>query len=458
MIQLDSQDIANALSMEHRGATLSCANIIIDSRLVESGDVFVALVGERVDAHRFIADVVKKEPAVIIYSDSAVDEVLGDYAGKAYKVTDCLVALGAIARSIREGLSGPCIAITGSAGKTTVKGMVAEIMALTGPGVVTAGNFNNEVGVPLTLFNTQPEDQYGVIEMGAAKLNDIAYLCSIARPDISVVTNVLPAHIEGFGSLSNVAKTKGEIYQALNSNGVAVVNVDGDYADYFLDHILEQGAKAITVSTEAATKADFYAFDIELVDGCPHFTLCTPSGVLELKLNVIGQHNVYNALIAAALAYAAGVRLPEIEQGLNNFKAVSGRMNLLHHAMGARVIDDSYNANPGSVRKAIDSLESFAGKRIIVLGNMAELGADEVEMHCQIGDYLNAKDVDMVVTIGELAANIGKQTLKPSHHCSTITEITELLKPLLNEGSTILIKGSRSAGLDQLVDQIMIKD
>jgi len=417
-----------------------------DTRTLAAGDLFVALRGENFDAHDFIYQAVEKNPMGLV-----VEKYFPEITLPQLVVGDCLIALGQIGALNRSLYTGPLIAITGSSGKTTVKTMLASILDQAGKTHATKGNFNNHIGVPLTLLQLNAEHQFAVIEMGASGPNEISYLCDLAKPQVSMINNVMPAHIAGFGSIEGVAKAKSEIYQALDDSGVAVINIDDQFSASWLE--LNRELSVLTVSLEK-TQADFYAKNIKSTESGIHFQLMHKQKSVDIQLNISGEHNVRNALMAAACAIAVGVDLKKIQMGLQKFAPVSGRMSRCQGIKGVQIIDDSYNANPGSVRAAIDVLAKLP-KGILVLGDLGELGADEESLHAQLGDYAKQKNIYQVFTLGKLSEHVSRHFGQSAKHFTDRQSLIETLKENAATDVTYLIKGSRSAQMDLVVRALL---
>lgn len=344
-------------------------------------------------------------------------------------------------------LRGKTIGITGSNGKTTVKTLTAAILTRHGRTHVNAGNLNNEIGVPLTLLSMPESTQYAVIEMGAGKPGDIAYLARIARPDIGLVNNVAPAHLERLGSERGVAETKGAIYAWLPPDGTAIINADDAYAGYFAE--LASPRRIVRFGLEA--RADVTA-ELDVRNG---FTLKTPAGTTPVTLGQPGRHNVMNALAAASIAFALDVPLATIRAGLEAAPAVAGRLARRKHASGAVLIDDSYNANPGSFAAAIATLANEPGQTILVMGDMAELGADAERLHAHIGALAKASGIQHLHAVGRLSrAAIDAFGSGATHHADQAALISAL-RSELRAGVTALIKGSRSSAMDRVVSALI---
>jgi UDP-N-acetylmuramoyl-tripeptide--D-alanyl-D-alanine ligase len=420
--------------------------VSIDSRKTESGDLFVALIGERLDAHKYLDQVADKASGAVV---SKVDKSL---PLAQWVVEDTTVALGQLAQLQRDQFTGTVVAVTGSTGKTSVKELIASILCQLGSVHFTEGNFNNHIGVPLTLLAMETDADFAVIEMGASAGGEIGYLCSIAKPHITLINNVQLAHIEGFGSIEGVAAAKGEIYSGLQESGTAVLNIDQSWADEWRDLIGNRDCITFSLDNSAA---DISAANIQVLDnGCCQFSLQTAMSEQTVTLSIPGRHSVSNALAAAACAVAAGANLQQIVTGLEMAASPARRLELKSLPNGGVIIDDSYNASPSSVRAAIDVLASSAGRKVMVFGDMGELGADEENLHQQVGEYALKSGIDALFTLGSLSAR-ASAAFNGQHF-----ENLDLLKvALLEEGKssdlTMLVKGSRSSQMDLVVDMLL---
>ncbi|MEZ0149792.1 MAG: UDP-N-acetylmuramoyl-tripeptide--D-alanyl-D-alanine ligase [Candidatus Reddybacter sp.] len=451
---MSSQSTALSLSQAavNYGGTLlypDChfSRVCTDTRSLANGDLFVALRGENFDAHQFLESAALKACGMVVESP---DKSL---AIPQWVVPDTVQALGQLAALARNTFTGPLIAITGSGGKTTVKEMLAVILRCSGEVLATAGNLNNHIGVPQTLLKLQPEHQFAVIEMGASAGGEIDYLCSIARPTIAVVTNVMPAHVAGFGSLAGVASAKGEIYSGLDKCGTAILNLDEPWYEQW--HRGAQGTHSQSFSVDN-NSADFYASAVQFnTEACASFILHSSLGEIDIQLAIPGAHNISNALAAAACAVAAGADLVSIAAGLAAMAAAPGRMERKAGLSGARIIDDSYNANPGSVVAAIDALVAMPGKHLLVLGDMAELGPKEKAMHREVGVYARKAGVDGLFTTGVLSAEIASAFGEGSEHFADKATLSTALVGQLKGDVVVLVKGSRSAAMEDVVAQII---
>ncbi|UTW46712.1 UDP-N-acetylmuramoyl-tripeptide--D-alanyl-D-alanine ligase [bacterium SCSIO 12696] len=423
-----------------------------DTRSLANGDLFVALRGEHFDAHNFLAQAAEKACGLVVETPDRNLEL------PQWVVADTTAALGQLASLKRKDYQGVVVAVTGSAGKTTVKEMLASIFAqAVGESAVlaTRGNLNNHIGVPLTLMGLEQRHQYAVIEMGASGGGEIGYLCQLGRPQVTLVNNVLPAHVEGFGSVDAIAHAKGEIYSGLPADGTAVLNLDQDYVALWRGLINERNCLTFS-ATEGNDSAGLFASNIEVDQlGRCSFQLHSPQGVASVSLGLSGRHNISNALAAAAVAQAAGVSVEHIAAGLSALRRVAGRMELLELDNGDYLIDDSYNANPGSVKAAVDALLQLPGRPLLVLGDMGELGADEVALHAEVGEYAAQAGVAQLYTVGTLSANTSAAFGNGGRHFQNQQDLIAELQPQLGSGVAILVKGSRSSGMENITKALV---
>ncbi len=422
------------------GADAEISGVAIDSRRVQPGELFVALGGERVDGHDYLdAAAARGAVAALVMRrvDSALPQVLVD---------DTTLALGDLASAVRAQRSARVVGITGSNGKTTVKTLTAAILSRHGRTHFNTGNYNNEIGLPLTLLALPPEAEYAVLEMGAGKPGDIAYLAAIARPDIGLVNLIAPAHLERMGSVEGVAETKGALYQALPADGVAIINADDAFASFFSG--LAGARRQLRFGLEQA--ADVRADILEArVDGS-RFVLRTPQGDAEVTLPLAGRHNVANALAAAAIALALAVPVATIVAGLQQAGAVTGRLVRTALPGGGTLLDDSYNANPGSMAAAIDTLALAGGERWLVLGDMAELGTDARALHAGIGSRARERGIERLFAVGPLGAATAAAFGADAQHFDDQPALIAALRTQLHAGVTCLVKGSRSAAMERV--------
>lgn len=427
-----------------KGSDVTFNSVSIDTRTMQPGALFVAIKGERFNGNEFVEEAAKKQAAAAIVSESLEVEL------PTLQVEDSRLALGLLARRNRELCKARIIALTGSQGKTTVKEMTAAILQHCGKVLKTAGNLNNDYGVPLTLLNLEAGHQFAVIELGANAPGEISYTSALVRPEVAHITNIAPTHLEGFGDLDGVARAKSEIWENMAPEGVAVINLDDAYGGYWMEQL--KGRKLVCISALGKAMADFRVSDLQFGEGMQsRFTLNTPEGSIAIRLNLPGQHNVANALAAAALSIQAGAELEDVRQGLEDMQSVSGRMQNLKGPNASILINDAYNASPSSFRAAIDVLAAQPGIRIVAMGDMAELGKEQEEAHREIGRYAAEKGIDMLLATGPMSGLAVESFGAGSRHFTGLEELAADLLPRLGSDVTVLIKGSRSAGMDRLV-------
>ncbi len=426
----------------HGDAQLSIRGVATDTREPMPDALFVALKGDNFDAHDFLG--AAKQAGALAALVSRSTAAAADLPQVI--VHDTLIALGDLASAVRAQRSARVVGITGSNGKTTVKTLLASILALHGKTHVNAGNFNNEIGLPLSLLALPEDAAYAVLEMGAGKPGDIAYLAAIARPEIGLVNNIAPAHLERMGSIEGVAETKGALYAALPAHGVAIVNADDAFATLFTNTAGARRVIRFGIEQPAEVRAEIRQLAVQ-----SRFKLILPGASIEIVLPLSGRHNVLNALAAAAVAYALEVPLTTIRQGLQAAPAVQGRM--LRHAMagGWNLIDDSYNANPGSAAAAIATLAQEPGHAWLVLGDMRELGAHALRLHAQIGELAKRSGIARVFAVGELSRASVEAFGSGAQHFADQDALTAVLMREIHAGVNVLVKGSRGSAMDRVV-------
>jgi UDP-N-acetylmuramoyl-tripeptide--D-alanyl-D-alanine ligase len=444
MIALTLGDLAQVSGGRLVGASMPIASVSTDSRSLPSGALFVALKGPSFDGHEFVATAMSRGAVGALVERElacAIPQVV---------VPDSLQALSSFARAWRRELRIPVVGITGSNGKTTTKEMVGAILARLGPCLVTQGNLNNHIGVPLTLMRMTHEHRSAVIEMGANHQGEIAALAGIAEPEIGIVTNAGAAHLEGFGGLDGVARGKGELFRALPHSGTSIINADDAFADFW-----RATATSGRVTTFGLTEAaDFWARGIQSHMSAAgfrfDFELMTPVGSRACSLPLAGMHNLRNAVGAAAAAHAAGASLDDIVAGLAAMRAVGGRLNLLPALQGAFLLDDSYNANPSSLRAGIDTLQSLPGEHWLILGDMLELGAGSEELHSEMGTYARNAGVHRLFAIGAQARFAVEAFGVGAEWFGNIEALIAQARVQLQPHVTVLIKGSRANRLERV--------
>lgn len=448
MIKLNCAEIALMLDGALTGHNVSISNVSTDSRVIAEHDLFIALKGPNFDGSAFVAEVKEKGAAAVVVEQAVAVDI------PQIIVQDTRLALGQLAAAVKARLAPKTIAVTGSAGKTTVKEMMAAILSRRGNVLATQGNFNNDIGVPLTMLRLTEQHQYAVLELGANHQGEIAYTTSLAKPDVAIITNVAPSHLEGFGDVYGVARAKGEIFNAVTAQGLAIIPADSEYRDYWLRRIEGKPVQQFSATAEA----DYYATDIELdSNGCAGFELNCPAGRQFIQLTIPGKHNVANALAAAAACIAVGASLADVQLGLAQMQAVKGRTNVKMVTPQLRLIDDTYNANVESVKAAIDLLASYNGHRVLVLGDMAELGADARLYHEEIGLYAKKAGINLLFTLGVLSQSASDLFNGQGAHFSSRQALLQRLMPVVSEQQevTLLVKGSRSAKMELVVQDLL---
>jgi UDP-N-acetylmuramoyl-tripeptide--D-alanyl-D-alanine ligase len=442
MISVTLSQLATILGADVSGE-LTFDAVTTDTRKITPGCLFVALKGERFDAHDF-AEQAKAAGAGALLVSRKLDIDLPQAV-----VKDTRLAFGELAAWVRQQVPTRIVALTGSSGKTSVKEMAAAILSQCGNTLYTAGNLNNDIGVPMTLLRLTHEHEYAVIELGANHQGEIAWTVSLTQPEAALVNNLAAAHLEGFGSLEGVAKAKGEIYTGLPVDGIAIMNADNN--DWLNWKSVIGDRKTWRFSPNAAN-SDFTATNVHVTSHGTEFTLQTPTGDVDVLLPLPGRHNIANALAATALTMAVGAPLSAIKAGLANLKAVPGRLFPIPLAENKLLLDDSYNANVGSMTAEVQVLSEMPGYRVLVVGDMAELGDESEACHIQVGEAAKASGIDRVLSAGHLSQNISQASGVGEHFADKAALIARL-KALVEEQQivTVLVKGSRSAAMEEVV-------
>lgn len=455
MIKVSLHFLATLLNAEYVGDNLvgdkiKITEVTIDTRKVTAGCLFVALKGERFDGHDFAEDAVIAGAAALLVSKRLL------VGAPQIIVKDTRLALGQLAAWVRQQVPARVVALTGSSGKTSVKEMVAAILRQCGNVLYTAGNFNNDIGVPLTLLRLTDEHDFAVIELGANHVGEIAYTTDLSRPESALVNNLAAAHLEGFGSLAGVAQAKGEIFTGLPANGTAIINADSHDWPHWQETL--HNKRVWRFAPHAAENIDFYASDVQITPALTHFTLHSPFGSVAIELPLPGRHNIANALAATALAMSVGADLAAVRQGLAQLQAVPGRLFPIPLATGKLLLDDSYNANVGSMIAAAQVLAEMPGYRVMVVGDMAELGDTAIDCHRQVGDAAKRVGIDKVLSVGALSQILSSAS-GSGEHFHDQRALSVRLSELLSEYPviTVLIKGSRSAAMENVVRTLQEK-
>jgi len=433
-----------------------------DSRTIAAGELFVALRGENYDGHDYVVAALARGAAAAMVDASWVDKHEEVSRGLPFLITaDTRLALGNLARYWRGRFALPLIAVTGSNGKTTVKEMCATILREQARAdgydpelavLATSGNLNNDIGMPLMLLRLRLVHRAAVIEMGMNHPGEISYLTDIARPSVALVNNAQRAHLAGLGGLTEVARAKGEIFAGLAEGGTAVINVDDPFAALWWEMAGNHAVIGFGLNEAAEVSAKYTAHALGGV-----LQLATPRGAAEVQLKVPGRHNAMNALAATAATLALGVDLAAVVAGLSGYAGVKGRLQCLPAQGGAALIDDSYNANPDSVCAAIDVLAALPGKKILVLGDMGEVGEAAAQVHDEIGGYAKSMGLDRLFTLGEHAATAARNFGGGGAHFKNVASLIEALRPLLDRETTVLVKGSRFMKMERVVEAIAEK-
>ena len=442
MMGLD--EAAGAVGGQARGAA-RFGGVTTDSRAVDAGDLFVALVGESFDGHDYVAEAVRRGAVAAVVSrridaEPAIPQVV---------VADTRIALGQLAAHWRAKFALPLVALTGSNGKTTVKEMLTAILAAHAGDrdavLATKGNLNNDIGMPLTLLELRERHRYAVIEMGMNHEGEIDYLTRIARPTVALVNNAQRAHVGILGSVEAIARAKGEIYAGLAASGIAVVNADDAFASYW---------KELNASRRIVTFGLAEGADVRGLQAGAQARFVTPADAFAVALQVRGEHNLRNAAAACAAAYALEIPFHAMQAGLASFAGVPGRLQRRKAPSGAVVIDDSYNANPESMKAALRVLAEEHGRKVFVMGDMGELGADAAAMHAEVGSFARQSGIDALMAVGDASRHAVQAFGRGAMH---FDDVDALSRAAVNEsahGATILVKGSRFMKMERVADAL----
>lgn len=447
-------EAAFALGVSHQGHNATFTHVGTDSRQVKEGELFIALRGLHFDAHQYLASAQANGAVAVMVDEQGQGSVP---VGLPFvSVANTRQGLTQLAYAWRTRFTGSLVGITGSSGKTSVKEMLTLILQKScGQKVLsTFGNLNNEIGVPLTLLRLRSEHRYAVVEMGMNHAGEIARLSSLARPDVALINNAGRAHIEHLGSQEAIARAKAEIYEGLHENAVAVINADDPFAALWQELAGKRKTLLFGLTPSAAVWATY-----ELGEQQSLLRLRTPIGEAEMQLAVAGLHNVKNALAATAVAVALDLPLEVIAEGLRQYQGVKGRLQVQAALSGAKLIDDTYNANPESMRAAIDVLARIPGQRILIMGDMGELGQKAQACHAEVGEYAKASGIDHLYTLGLMAQQAGAAFGVGAEHFDQMTPLLEQVKKQLNPQSTVLVKGSRFMKMERVVEGLSpVKD
>lgn len=449
---MDLLTAARATAARLIGDNVTFCGVSTDSRSIAAGELFVALRGENFDGHEYVAAAqMRGAVAAVVAADAA--ESLRALGLPLLQVAETRLSLGALAADWRSRFTLPMIAVTGSNGKTTTKEMIASILkaAFAEAVLSTQGNYNNDIGLPLTLLRLNATHRAAIIEMGMNHPGEIPYLAGIAHPTVAVVTNAQRAHLAGMGSLEAIASEKGSIFSGLDENGIAVFNADDLWADLW--RAQSRGLGVMTFGLEQAAdvtgKSTLHGLENRL-------TVCAPQGRFEVLLALPGQHNARNALAAATACLAAGVSLEAVQAGLAGFRGLKGRLQRRVALHDSVLLDDTYNANPDSVRAGIDVLATTIGKKVLVLGDMGEIGEMSAQFHDEIGGYAKSQGIDRLFALGEASALAAHNFGSGGEHYTHVDQLVEALTAELTPETTVLVKGSRFMRMERVANAISV--
>ncbi len=447
MISMNLNRAAELLNCETPVSNPVFTGVSIDSRTISRDELFVAFAGEHVDGHDYLDDASRRGAAGAIVSRDVETDL------PVLKCEDTGLALAELSRAWRQQSETTVIGVTGSNGKTTVKEMIACILSPVKPTLVTRGNLNNEIGLPLTLCELDQQHRFAVIEMGAGQPGDIRFLGQLAGHHVALITNAGPAHLERLGSVDQVARVKGEIIETLPGTGTVVLNADDDYIDFWRQ--LADGRQVIDFGMENVAAVSGTAVN----DGdALQLTITHAGQSIDVRLHAEGHHNAMNALSAAACAFAVGLDHEQVRQGLEAFRPVTDRLNHFTTESGATLIKDTYNANPASVAAAIGILAGYPGVRVLVLGDMFELGDEAPAFHFQTGALARRQGIDVLLTLGDLSRHASAGFGENGQHFDDVASLNAALQELLKEQVTCLVKGSRGMRMERIADAMLGKE
>ena len=443
-------ELCRIVQGELQGEDIAFASVSIDTRTLKPGDLFIAISGQRFDGHDFVNAAAERGACAAIV-EHPVDSPLPQV-----RVADARIALGQLGAAWRNAYPGQVVGLTGSNGKTTAKEMIAAVLSVDAKVLSTRGNLNNDLGVPLTLLGIQPDQRYAVIEMGANHLGEIAYVAALARPDVALITNAGEAHLEGFGSREGIARGKGEIIAALKADGIAILNADDQFFEFWKGlagtrNVISFGfgngavVRGIADSVRVNWKGDRFNTRFS----------CEHQGIRhEIDLNLAGRHNVANALAAAATAVALGVDFAQIKQGLSHLFPVAGRIQPDRAANGALMINDTYNANPSSFKAALDVLMEMPGQPWVALGAFGELGKTSDTLHADLGRQAKAMGVARLYATGPFADKAVEAFGPNAQYFSNQADLIETIAVELKPDVALLVKGSRSQNMERVIEAL----
>lgn len=450
MIQMTLAQMANLLGLNTVSVDKEFQGLSIDTRTLQPGNLFIALPGSRVDGHDFIDKALQKGATAALVTHQIASPL------PQFIVPDPVAALGTLAATWRQQYNIPIVAVTGSNGKTTLKNMISSIMVAACQNqdmhvLATHGTFNNHLGLPLTLARLNKQHRYAVIELGMSNFGEIEYLTNLTKPSVAVITNAAAAHLEGVGDIAGVARAKGEIFSGLSSSGMAILNRDDAFYTFWRELIKHRHYLTFGFHPDA----DVSVISQEHNAQQQAITIRTGQGNITLNLALLGKHNILNTLAAIATALSIGIDLEAIKLGIEKVKPAPGRLQLHSLANGVNIIDDTYNANPFSLQAAINTLATFSGKKMLVLGDMKGLGQDAEALHQAAAEAIRAAGIDYLFTYGELSATTAQAFGDNAYHFNDQKKLIDALKPFLASQITILIKGSRAMQMEKVVAELI---
>ena len=448
MIKLSTVQLAQILQAKLIGdENVQVEEINTDTRKSVSNSLFFALKGEKFDAHQYLDQAVSQGALALVVQQENSSILVPQLV-----VKDTRIALGELAKWLREKINPRTVAMTGSSGKTTVKEMTASILQHTAADseavLFTNGNFNNDIGVPLTLLRLTEKHRFAVIELGANHQNEINYTTKLVQPNAALINNIAPAHLEGFGSLAGVVQAKGEIYRGLTKNGVAIINAEHNHLDIWQKEISNHAIQYFNGK-------DYSVKNVQGNEQGSTFTLVSPQGEIDISLPYLGEHNIKNALAATALAMNVGATLADVKAGLEQRSQVKGRLFPIQVTPNLLLLDDTYNANKDSLCAAIDVLKSYDAFRILCVADMKELGENSLSIHREVGQYVKSSNLDLVCSYGNESAVISDAVL--GKHFTDKVDMVDFLVPLIetqlqqNKKVVVLGKGSRSMKMEDVI-------
>ncbi|AIN47440.1 UDP-N-acetylmuramoyl-tripeptide--D-alanyl-D-alanine ligase [Candidatus Palibaumannia cicadellinicola] len=453
MISFLLHDIAPVLNAQIVGLNTTIQEVTTDSRAVGEHCMFIALQGERFDAHHLAQNAVLAGACAILVSYQLPLQI------PQLIVKDTRLALGKLGAWVRQQVPARIVALTGSSGKTSVKEMTASILRQCGKVLATQGNFNNDIGVALTLLRLTPKYDFAVIELGANHIGEIAWTTGLVRPETALVNNISAAHLAGFGSIAGVSQAKGEIFTGLLDKGIVIINADSNDWSHWQQGLDLSCYKQIwRFALDKFDNVDFFASEVISDQLCMYFTLHSPLGNCRVRLPLLGRHNIANALAASALSLSVGATLSAVAIGLAQINPIPGRLFPIKLGNNMLLLDDSYNANVSSMIAATEVLAEMPGYRVMAVGDMAELGDQEIQCHKEVGKIIAIAGIDKVLSVGRLSHLIGDVS-KQGEHFQDKSTLTNRITQLLSEHKviTVLVKGSRNAAMEHVVQVLQEK-